>query len=232
MKTNLRSIRAPRGHLLLAQLSIVPLALLLSSCAHQPYPPLPDDIAAQTESTYAAPMSGAVAAPSAGAPVASPVGTAAETAVGANMSAVARREAQLAPVSQEVVPPPPDPESLPAADKRRLDLLLGSQTFNYYEDDQLVWSGRISSGAAEHPTPKGSFRVQAKNKYKRSGSYTNYFDRPTPMPYALQFSGPYWVHEGYVPNEPASHGCVRLRYQDAQFVYARINVGDAINVID
>ena len=232
MKTIPRSIRAPTDHLSLVLLSVVPLALLLSSCAHQPYPPLPDDIAVQTQSTYAAPMSGAVAGTSADASVASPTGAAVESGAGANVSAVARREAQLAPVSQEVIPPPPDPESLPAAYKRRLDLLLGSQTFNYYEDDQLVWSGRISSGAAEHPTPKGSFRVKAKNKYKRSGSYTNYFDRPTPMPYALQFSGPYWVHEGYVPNEPASHGCVRLRYRDAQFVYARINVGDAINVID
>ena len=124
------------------------------------------------------------------------------TGGGANVSETARREAELAPVSQEVIPPPPDPASLPAAEKRRLDLLLSSQTFQYYEDDQLLWSGKISSGAPEHPTPLGNFRVQAKNKHKRSGSYTNYFDLATPMPYALQFLGPYWVSRATYRTSP------------------------------
>lgn len=173
------------------------------------------------------------ASATASAPLDDPVGerpVAAQASAG--LAAVARREPATALVSQEVIPPPPAPETLPTTDLRRLDLLLGSQRFHYYEDGALVWSGSISSGAAEHPTPRGNFRVQAKNKNKRSGSYTNYFDMATPMPYALQFSGPYWVHEGYVPNAPASHGCVRLRYEDAKFVYARMRVGDAINVID
>jgi len=205
-------------------------ALALAGCAHQPYPPLPDDLAAQTRSTYAAPMSGAIARTVSDAP-ASEI-TEPRPGSGDNLSEVARREAAMAPVSQEVIPPPPDPDSLPSAEKRQLDILLGSQTFNYYEDDQLLWSGRISAGAPEHPTPKGNFSVQAKRKHKRSGSYTNYFGLSTPMPYALQFSGPYWVHEGYVPNAPASHGCVRLRYEDAKFVYSRIRVGDALNIIE
>lgn len=209
-------------------------SLVLAGCAHQPYPPLPDDLAAQTQSTYAAPMSGAAVrtVPEAPSTATAQPGMHSGAGSGASVSDVARREAAMAPVSQEVNPLPPDPESLPSAEKRQLDILLGSQTFNYYEDDQLLWSGRISSGAAEHPTPKGRFSVTAKNKNKRSGSYTNYFDLATPMPYALQFSGPYWVHEGYVPNEPASHGCVRLRYEDAKFVYSRIRVGDPLNVIE
>ena len=214
------------------------LTLLLSTgCAYQPYPPLPEDLAMQT--AYAAPMTAEEVRAAAEAAATAAEDTVADdpvaqSAVGsaAHVSEVARREAKLAPVSQEVDPPPPDPESLPAADSRQLDIRLGSQTFNYYEDGQLVWSGKISSGAAEHPTPKGSFSVQSKLRNKRSGSYTNFFDRPTPMPYALQFSGPYWVHEGYVPNEPASHGCVRLRCEDAKFVYARIQVGDPVNVVD
>jgi len=136
------------------------------------------------------------------------------------------------PVSQEVVPPPPDPATLPEAEKRQLDIRLASQRFNYFEDDQLVWTGLISSGTAQHPTPAGSYQVQAKDIDKHSGSYTNSFDRPTPMPYALQFRGPYWVHEGYATGEPESHGCVRLRHADAKFVYERIKVGDRIVVAD
>ncbi|MGB5832965.1 MAG: L,D-transpeptidase [Thiohalocapsa sp.] len=207
---------------------------LLVGCAHQPYPPLPGDLIPQQGSSYAAPMPGSVARGMAASPSTAQDGAEQHSAAsrGFGVSEVARREAALAPVSQEVIPPPPDPASLPRAEQRQLDILLGSQRFNYYEDEQLVWSGLISAGAPEHPTPMGGFRVEAKNKNKRSGSYTNYFDLATPMPYALQFKGPYWIHEGYVPNEPASHGCVRLRYEDAKFVYSRIRVGDAINVIE
>ncbi|WP_058553469.1 L,D-transpeptidase [Thiohalocapsa sp. ML1] len=192
---------------------------LLTGCAHQSYPELPADVAAQhTDGRVPADPAAQVIDQNA-------------TALAANVSSVAEREAQLAPVPQEVVPPPPDPAALPAADARRLEILLGDRRFEYYEDDRLVWSGKISAGAPEHPTPAGEFRVTAKNINKRSGSYTNYFNWPTPMPYAIQFKGPYWVHEGYVPNEHASHGCVRLRHDDARFVYARMQVGDSVKVV-
>lgn len=200
-------------------LSLLALPLLIAGCAHQSYPDLPADIAAQH-------VGGAM-----------PVAPAAQvidpstTALAANVSDVAEREARLAPVPQEVVPPPPDPATLPAAEARRLEILLEDRRFEYFEDDRLVWSGKISGGAPEHPTPAGEFRVTAKDINKRSGSYTNYFNWPTPMPYALQFLGPYWVHEGYVPNEHASHGCVRLRHEDARFVYARMQVGDSVKVV-
>lgn len=151
---------------------------------------------------------------------------------GAPVSDIARFEAGLPPVSQKVDPLPPDPASLPEPGKRQLDIRLAAQRFNYFEDDQLVWSGLISSGAAQHPTPRGSYRLQSKVKNKRSGSYTNFFNMPTPMPYALQFKGPYWIHEGYLPGVPASHGCVRLRYEDARFVYERMRIGDRIVIAD
>jgi hypothetical protein len=136
------------------------------------------------------------------------------------------------PFPQDVEPPPPDPDGLPAAEERQLDIRLGPQRFRYFEDDRLVWSGVISAGTAEHPTPEGSYRVQSKQRHKRSGSYTNAFDQPTPMPYALQFRGPYYVHEGYVTGRPESHGCVRLRYHDARFLFARMQPGDHIVIAD
>jgi lipoprotein-anchoring transpeptidase ErfK/SrfK len=196
---------------------ILALSMLMAGCATQ-YPTLPEDGAAApgADGTGVPALSSAEAAAIDRAPV----------------SDVAKQEARLAPVSQKVEVLPPDPKTLPAAGKRQLDIRLATQRFNYFEDDQLVWSGPISSGAAEHPTPKGDFRVTAKDIDKRSGSYTNFFDLPTPMPYALQFSGPYWIHEGYLPGKPASHGCVRLRYEDARFVYSRIKVGDRVVVAD
>lgn len=117
---------------------------------------------------------------------------------------------------------------LPPAQHRALTIYLGSQTFDYVEDDRVVVSGKISSGNAEHPTPTGDFRVLSKDINKRSGKYTNYFDENTPMPYSLQFSGPYFVHEGWVPGYADSHGCVRLHYEDARLLFHRIKVGDRV----
>jgi lipoprotein-anchoring transpeptidase ErfK/SrfK len=199
-------------------LLLLGLTTLIAGCAYPTYPELPADIAAQ----HAENRSSAAVASTSGRIDRHSTGLAA---------AVADRDVDSRPVSQEVFPPPPDPQALPIADQRQLKILLGDKRFEYYEDDALVWAGKISAGRPGKETPKGDFRVTAKDINKRSGSYTNYFNWPTPMPYALQFSGPYWVHEGYVPNEHSSAGCVRLRHEDAKFVYARMRIGDPVSVV-
>jgi lipoprotein-anchoring transpeptidase ErfK/SrfK len=129
------------------------------------------------------------------------------------------------------IKPDQDPRyALPPAGQRSLTIFLGSQTFEYVEDDRVVASGKVSTGTREHPTPAGSFRVLSKDENKRSGKYTNYFDENTPMPYSLQFSGPYFVHEGWVPGHADSHGCVRLHYENARLLYSRMKIGDRIQV--
>lgn len=189
------------------------LALLASGCAHQPYPPLPADLPGVADAETSAEAS-------------------IETTETTRAPATVSSDGWPLPASQRVEVPPPDPATLPDAQQRQLDVRLATQTFNYFEDNRLVWSGPISAGLPAHPTPKGDYRVQSKQRHKRSGSYTNSFDRPTPMPFSLQFRGPYYVHEGYVTGEPASRGCVRLRYEDARFVYERMRVGDRVVVAD
>jgi lipoprotein-anchoring transpeptidase ErfK/SrfK len=129
-----------------------------------------------------------------------------------------------------VQPAPPSPKELPPARSRFLEINLYSQAFQYYEDDRVVLTGAISAGTPEHPTPTGRFRVLSKEKNKVSRSYTNAFNMPTPMPYALQFTGPYYIHEGWVPGYPDSHGCVRLHYEDARFLFQRMKRGDGIAI--
>lgn len=119
---------------------------------------------------------------------------------------------------------------LPPAGKRALNIYLGSQTFEYLEDEQVLLSGPISSGTRQHPTPAGDYKVLTKIKDKRSGKYTNGLDENTPMPYSLQFNGPYFVHEGWVPGYADSHGCVRLHYEDARLLFNRIRIGDPVRV--
>jgi lipoprotein-anchoring transpeptidase ErfK/SrfK len=133
------------------------------------------------------------------------------------------------PAGQE---PQPLDEPLPPAKSRALQIDLASQRFSYFEDDRLVRSGEISAGTTEHPTPTGEFRVLSKQKDKVSHSYTNYFDMPTPMPYSLQFYGPYYIHEGWLPGRPDSHGCVRLHYEDARFLFERMKRGDPVKITE
>jgi lipoprotein-anchoring transpeptidase ErfK/SrfK len=120
--------------------------------------------------------------------------------------------------------------ALPRGEKRSLTVFLGTQTFEYAEDGKVIASGQVSTGSKEHPTPAGDYRVLSKDKDKRSGKYTNYFDQNTPMPYSLQFHGPYFVHEGWLPGYADSHGCIRLHYDEARFIYDRMGLGDRILV--
>ena len=133
------------------------------------------------------------------------------------------------PMTEAVAPPP---ETAPEAKSRHLTLYLGSQTFDYQEDDQVVRTGPISSGRPGTPTPAGSFRVLSKRKDKVSSLYTNELGMQAWMPYSMQFYGNYFIHEGWLPDHAASHGCVRVGYEDAKFLFGRMKIGDGIQVTD
>lgn len=125
------------------------------------------------------------------------------------------------------------PESGPSGSKRReLLISLAGQRFSYLEDGVEVRTGPISSGASGHPTPKGRFRVLSKDPDKVSSRYTNQLGMPAWMPYAIQFHGHYFLHEGWLPGHPDSHGCVRLREEDARFLFDRLQLGDPILIRD
>jgi lipoprotein-anchoring transpeptidase ErfK/SrfK len=49
-----------------------------------------------------------------------------------------------------------------------------------------------------------------------------------PMPYFLEFSPGYGLHEGYLPGEPASHGCIRLPYWKARQFYDVAHIGTPV----
>ena len=51
-----------------------------------------------------------------------------------------------------------------------------------------------------------------------------------PMPYYLEFSPGYGLHQGYLPGEPASHGCIRMPYWKARQFYMAAHVGTLVVV--
>ncbi|WP_292660930.1 L,D-transpeptidase family protein [Nitratifractor sp.] len=105
---------------------------------------------------------------------------------------------------------------------------LSKQEAYAYEDGRLQFSGWISTGKPGHRTPTGHFRVLEKDIDHVSSKY------PAPhggaeMHYMLRVTG-YGVamHLGYVPNYPASHGCIRMENGFAQKMYRWADVGTPI----
>ncbi len=105
---------------------------------------------------------------------------------------------------------------------------LSKQEAYAYENGHLVFSGNVSTGKPGKRTPVGRFRVLEKDidhvssKYPRpnGGAKMNYMLRLTNYGVAM--------HLGYVPNYPASHGCIRMENGFAQKMYHWAKVGTPV----
>ena len=130
---------------------------------------------------------------------------------------------------------------------------LRAQEAYLYRGKALVASSRISSGREGHRTPLGRFRVTRKDIDHTSSLYGDYVDssggvvvanvdtrkvrKPrgtryagAPMPFFLEFSPGYGLHQGYLPGEPASHGCIRMPYWKARQFFQVAQVGTPVTV--
>jgi lipoprotein-anchoring transpeptidase ErfK/SrfK len=130
---------------------------------------------------------------------------------------------------------------------------LAAQEVYLYRGGHLAATSRISSGREGHRTPLGRFRVTRKDMDHRSSLYGAYVDdsnriiksdvdtrrdpKPrhahfvgAPMPYFVEFAPGYGLHQGYLPGEPASHGCIRMPYWKARQFYDAVHVGTPVTV--
>jgi hypothetical protein len=83
---------------------------------------------------------------------------------------------------------------------------LADQHIEVFSADGRSERSRISTGMSGHSTPTGIFSILQRRRYHESNIYSN-----APMPYMqrLTWSG-IALHQGYVPNYRASHGCIRM----------------------
>lgn len=111
----------------------------------------------------------------------------------------------------------------------------------------------ISTGREGHATPAGSFHVIRKDIAHRSSLYGEYVDaegrtvmtnvdvrkNPRPpgshylgaaMPYFVEFSPGFGLHEGKRPGYPASHGCVRLSSRSAKQFFNASKIGTPVKI--
>jgi peptidoglycan hydrolase-like protein with peptidoglycan-binding domain len=121
--------------------------------------------------------------------------------------------------------------TLPKAAKGRgvtVDRLC--QTVYYRQDGRWARVLIASTGADGRLPRKGDYTIQR----KRAGWHTStLYPAPTPNMYnTMYFSGSIAIHGSTsVPVTPASKGCVRVTPQGADYLFARLRVGDPVKVI-
>jgi lipoprotein-anchoring transpeptidase ErfK/SrfK len=83
---------------------------------------------------------------------------------------------------------------------------IDKQQLTLYSDGVPIAHSRVSTGQPGHATPTGVFSIIQKDRWHRSNIYD-----AAPMFYMQRIT---WsgvaMHQGIVPNYPASHGCIRL----------------------
>jgi len=137
--------------------------------------------------------------------------------------------AEIAPISLNIPP-----------EKKRIHVSLSQQSLTAYENDQVVFSTKISSGIPNlgptpngipTATPRGRFNIYSKMPSKHMGAVTGNPDieahggfRLPGVPWTcffapeggVAFHGTYW-HNNF--GLQMSHGCVNMRNEDAKWLF-------------
>jgi ankyrin repeat protein len=113
----------------------------------------------------------------------------------------------------------PDPEKL------RVEISLASQKMSLIKDGVPILDSTCSTGREGYATKRGKFVITDKERNHRSTIYH------VDMPYFMRLSClDFGMHEGVVPNYPASHGCIRLPGETARKLFSEIPIGTLVTV--
>lgn len=121
-----------------------------------------------------------------------------------------------------------------AGDERWINVNLSTQTLTAYEGDEPVFTTRISSGKATHPTVTGLFRVWLRYERQTMNGYLLGYDYYIEnVPYVMYFYRDYALHGAYWHTNfgvPMSHGCVNLSPDDAAWLFHWSSYGTVVYV--
>ncbi|MEA2905978.1 MAG: hypothetical protein QOI12_3365 [Alphaproteobacteria bacterium] len=98
---------------------------------------------------------------------------------------------------------------------------LDKQQLTLYSGDDVIAHSRVSTGQAGRSTPTGVFSIIQKDRWHRSNLYD---DAPMWFMQRITWSG-VALHQGIVPNYPASHGCIRLPEAFARQLWTTTKLG-------
>lgn len=113
----------------------------------------------------------------------------------------------------------------PSPDKYRIEISLAAQRATLYRDGAALYRTEISSGKTGYSTPTGEFVVTDKKQSHMSTIYK------VKMPYFMRLScKDFGMHEGYVPDYPASHGCIRVPADAARKLFREVPIGTLVTI--
>lgn len=113
----------------------------------------------------------------------------------------------------------------PAPEKLRIEISLATQHMSLIKDGVPVLDSICSTGREGYGTKRGYFVITDKERNHRSTIYH------VDMPYFMRLSClDFGMHEGVVPNYPASHGCIRLPGETARKLFTEIPIGTLVTV--
>lgn len=101
---------------------------------------------------------------------------------------------------------------------------VADQHISIYNHNGLVVRSMVSTGIADHPTPKGIFTILGRERFHQSNIYSG---APMPFMQRITWSG-IAMHTGVVPGHPASHGCIRLPAEFASRLWGMTRVGERV----
>ena len=118
---------------------------------------------------------------------------------------------------------PAENADLSAKAKEPLHIMISidKQQLTLYSGTHPIAHTRVSTGTPGHPTPTGVFSVIQKDRWHRSNLYG---DAPMFYMQRITWSG-VAMHQGVVPNHPASHGCIRLPEAFAKQLWGTTKLG-------
>ena len=124
------------------------------------------------------------------------------------------------------------PEQVAGTDDIWIEVDLSAQMLYAYRGDRLISGFLVSTGASDHPTITGSYKIYAKfPTYNMRGPG---YDLPD-VPYVMFFHKGYAIHGVYWHNNfgvAISHGCVNMQTNDAAWLYDIVNIGTYVFVHD
>jgi lipoprotein-anchoring transpeptidase ErfK/SrfK len=142
------------------------------------------------------------------------------------------------------VVPAPNPPAVPGPEvsgERWILVDLARQTTTAMIGETPLYTAQATTGKSGWETPRGSFRIlyRVENETMTSAAigaeeyyvlddvlWTQYF---TDRGHALHLN--YWREDYYFGRIPSSHGCVGLRYADAQFFWNFATYGTRVEIV-
>jgi ankyrin repeat protein len=113
----------------------------------------------------------------------------------------------------------------PKPDDLRIEISLASQKASLIRSGVPVFTTGISSGRSGYSTPAGQFVVTDKRHNHISSIYK------VKMPFFMRLScKDFGLHQGHVPNYPASHGCIRLPTAAARKLFNDVPIGTLVTI--